>query len=154
MNEQKYFIIVRLFKGWRDQITLYQPCVRIYWSMRVEVENMNSVLDTDEDFIKWNLLHQGYPFDTLQNAPLNELLEELPFEILIKKNLTRTEMLDIRSRLHTAIYSDEITDDELSEDNYLPTYSEWMSKFKEVLEEFDTINVPNPDFDFTHPEII
>jgi len=146
MDERKYFIIVRLFKGWKEKLDLYKTCVQVYWSMRVEVNQMDFAPEGDEDFIKWNLLHQGYPLDTLQNAPLEELFENLPFDVLIKKDLTRAEMLDLRARLHTAIYPDGTSDDSMEED-YEPTYSEWMDEFSRTLEEFDIISVPNPDFD-------
>lgn len=142
MKEQRFFVLVRLFKGWETKLDQYVSCRNVYWSMRTESNPMDVSMQTDSDYVKWDLLHQNYPLDTFQGYDFNYLLDELPFDILIKKDLSRSEMISLISELHKAIYADEVKDSEISESNIEPTYSNWMNDYKNTLMSLDKIEIP------------
>lgn len=158
--EYKYYLIVRLFKNWKDSLSLFGGCKMVYKSMRVEVNIMDFGDSSSWSYLKWKLLHQEFQLDTLYATPeiseeyLNNMYENLPFDILIKTDLSRIDMLNLETELHTPITADIIPDEEISEDNAQPTYHNWMQHYKETLDKFtDIMELPASDYDEFNPDL-
>lgn len=149
-DKLKYFVLVRLFKGWEDQLELFGSCESVYRSMRIESNLMSYTEDGDELYQKWLSLHKSINLDS-------------SLDVLIKKDLSEEDKLTIIKRLRTPIYSDPVTE-EVSDDtkdlitdeeSYYkvffgvsdprevvePSYKEWMANFKAALSEFEKLEL-------------
>lgn len=115
MVETKYFIIVRLFAGWELQLDSLTDLIKVYRSMRVDI-----FPDTGWEYVKYKYLNEEIDFNN-------------PFDVLCKTNLTRDEMLELNSRLHTAIYPDN------SDDSSELTYNSWMEGYKNAINELQPL---------------
>lgn len=124
----KFFVIVRLFPGWEQMLNRIETCSEVYRSMRVEVQPMNFIYglqpeltDKEVNYRLWTSLHKSVDFDS-------------SFDILIKKDLTRLEMMELVDRLHNPITPDILSIEE-------PSYDTWMLAFQDVLGELEELSL-------------
>lgn len=130
-KEQKYFIILRLFKGWEDKLTSFEGCCDLYWSLRYEVRAEDYNDDTNWIETNWSELHKRIPLESIQrgtipNDDVNTLLSHLPFDTLLNLKVDRLTMLDIVDGLRTAPPVSKKEEDQ----------NKWVNKFKETINKF------------------
>jgi len=146
---RKYYLVVRLFKGWEDRLDIFGSCYNTYKSLRYEINPMDITIGVNgtnlsdgedeqiEDYIKWNLLHQDFQLDELvgdPNFPDNrhyheypEKVKELdpgisfeyPFDVFVIKNLTREDTFTWVDKLRVALYQDEVDPENAESSNDL-----------------------------------
>jgi hypothetical protein len=130
-NNQKYFIILRLFKGWEDKLNSFEGCCDLYWSLRYEVRQEDHSDNTNWIETNWKDLHKQIPLESIQrgtipNDDVQSLMDHLPFDTLLNLKVDRITMLDIIGGLRTTPPVSKKQEDQ----------TEWVNKFKETINKF------------------